>query len=142
MWGGGESTWLRGNPGSPGMAKLLSRAMFWTSFWASLFVCSCQRLLQIQTPKSANKVREEVRVRASSHSSCHSIHMTWQTMRSSAMCSPHHLTLPTPNSIHVPCIHTRPNLRQTLAHPKNAINQQPIRRPLDLKVAKERIRPE
>ena len=33
---GGASTWLRGNPGSPGMEKLLSRAIFWTSFCASL----------------------------------------------------------------------------------------------------------
>lgn len=32
----GGRTWLSGNPGSPGMEKLLSRAMFWTSFWASL----------------------------------------------------------------------------------------------------------
>lgn len=33
----GRLTWFRGNPGSPGMEKLLSRAIFWTSFWASLF---------------------------------------------------------------------------------------------------------
>ena len=37
---GKTRTWLRGNPGSPGMEKLVSRAMFWTSFCASLFeVC-------------------------------------------------------------------------------------------------------
>jgi len=29
-------TWLSGKPGSPGIAKLLSNAIFWTSFCASL----------------------------------------------------------------------------------------------------------
>ena len=43
-WGKCELlTWLRGKPGSPGMAKLLSSAMFWTSFWASLCGGVCQQ---------------------------------------------------------------------------------------------------
>jgi hypothetical protein len=33
----------------------------------------------------------------------------------------------------------RPHLPQTLTHPKNPINQQPIRRSLDLEIPKERV---
>ena len=51
----GRSTWLRGKPGSPGIAKLLSRAMFWTSFWASLWgiVSNCPILIEQATQKRA-----------------------------------------------------------------------------------------
>jgi hypothetical protein len=45
-----------------------------------------------------------------------------------------------PNQSHSPSTHVRPNLPQTLTNPQNAINQQPIRRSLDLKVAKESVR--
>lgn len=38
-----------------------------------------------------------------------------------------------------PSRHIRPNLPQTLRNPQNAINQQSIRRTLNLKVAKESI---
>ena len=43
---------------------------------------------------------------------------------------------------YIPPTHPRPNLAQTLTNPQNSINQQPIRRSLDLKVAKECVRPE
>ena len=42
----------------------------------------------------------------------------------------------------LPCAHTRSNLGQTLAHKQNPINQQPVRRTLDLKVAEEGVRTE
>ena len=56
---------------------------------------------------------------------------------SSAIVLPNHM-----NNIGLPQAHPRLNLPQTLAHPQNAINKQSIRRPPDLEVAEECIRPE
>jgi len=45
-------------------------------------------------------------------------------------------------NLHSPSTHPRPNLPQTLTHPQNPINHQPIRRALYLEVAKKRVRAE
>jgi hypothetical protein len=91
------------------MAKLLSNAMFCTSFCASL---------------SQHNHQPKPPVFNSSPSSSSSITTVTATERDNK-----------PNA------HPAPNLPQTLTHEQNPINQQPIGRPLDLKIPKERIRP-
>jgi hypothetical protein len=134
----GVSTWLRGKPGSPGIAKLLSSAMFWTSFCASLLFHARQHtsisshafLLISSMRKAPRQPRAIAHLPGTSDS-------PFQFPISNAFP-------PTPKQkrSHSPRIHVRPNLPQTLTNPQNPINQQPIRRTLDLKIPEECIRPE
>lgn len=109
-------TWLSGKPGSPGIAKLLSNAMFWTSFCASLSQHTHQPnppvIIPSHPPSSPRPVPPQP-----------------------------HPPQDSRDRINKPSTHPRPHLPQTLTHEQNPINQQSIRRTLDFEIPKKRIRP-
>jgi len=133
-------TWFSGNPGSPGIEKLVSSAIFWTSFCASLHfymrnqplpaclcrlawsVCACMLIVILDFT-------------ALTASSRHDVESSHVPPCLSSILSPKIWT-------DSPRAHPRPNLPQTLANPQNPIHQQPIRRPLNLKVPEKRVRAE
>jgi hypothetical protein len=122
--GRGERTWFRGNPGSPGIAKLLSSAMFWTSFCASLpdrriSIFIHPLILQLPIPTLIPNL------------------VPILTSHLSKSNSPQSET-----TSNIPSRHPRSHLPQTLANPQDPINQQPVRRALDLEIPEERIRAE
>jgi hypothetical protein len=102
------------------MEKLLSRAMFWTSFWALLFPHTYQQTSQNHTLSPHTRIHNHI-----------------------SQPSPIQPSNPKQTQMQhsLPRVHLERNLPQTLTNPKNPINQQPIRGALDLKIPKERIRP-